>query len=133
MKFIRLAAIVAGAFLTFACQTPPKLANDIRLIGFDQDISRGKNVGLVEGDDCSYGVLGKASFGSAKLRRAFDNARKGARTNVSDSVTKAFNGSSRGGGGGGVRYMNNVTIDSEYDNYFLFQKYCTVVSGKGSV
>jgi hypothetical protein len=122
--------------LVASCATSVKFANDVRLIGFEDNVRRGKNIGLIEGDDCNFGfsLFGKSgSVGSTNIRRAFDSARSGERSSVSGQVGRTFGGESgrRGAAAGGLRYMNNVTVTTDSSNYILFSKDCQVVSGKG--
>ena len=64
------------------CQQSPVLMNDVLLVGFVEKPTAGEHVGLVEGDDCSYGFFEQGSSGSGKLRKAFDSARSGTQSSL---------------------------------------------------
>ncbi|MCX6118682.1 MAG: hypothetical protein NT027_14170 [Proteobacteria bacterium] len=114
-----------------SCQSPPEPLNEVLLIGFVEEPTKGENVGLITGDDCSYTFFDSMSAGSGKLRKAFDSARSGTRSSVKGTLEKDVMGKGSGPKSTRIRYFNNVTTETEYSNYVVFSKYCLTVSGKG--
>jgi hypothetical protein len=113
------------------CQQAPVLMNDVLLVGFVEKPIVGEHIGLVEGDDCSYGFFNQGSSGSGKLRKAFDSARSGTQTSLKGTFEKDVIGKKASPTKAKIRYINNVTTDTSFSNYIILQKYCVTVTGKG--
>jgi hypothetical protein len=125
LKIKRLSGLfIFGAAVLTSCQTAQP-ARELKLIGFDENVSKGKNMGPVEGADCVYQVLGYWLGGQPTLQRAFMNARKGKVSSLADA----------GGGGEGVggelRYMNNAVVSTDGFNAGIFGKKCINVTATG--
>lgn len=124
MKFGKRLALLALLVLP-GCQTFQQ-AREIHLLGFSDDVSKGKNIGPVEGSDCVYQVLGYWLGGQPTLSRAVMNARSGKKGSIGEAVA-----SEGGTGEGGVRYFNNMTMSHDGFNAGVFGKYCILITGTG--
>jgi hypothetical protein len=116
--------LLLAACALASCQTAQE-AKEIKLIGFDDNASKGKNVGPIEGADCVYQVLGYWLGGQPTLQRAIMNARKGKKS----SLLEAANGDS--GVGGDLRYLNNAVISHDGFSAGVFGKQCINISATG--
>ncbi len=117
---LKLLALVG--FLT-SCATY-NTVRELRLVGFEENVKKGKSLGQVEGGDCIYHVFGYWLGGQPTISRAFSNAQKQYTSTIADS------GGGKSGAGS-VRYMNNVTVKNDGFNAVLFGKSCIMVSGMG--
>jgi hypothetical protein len=120
----RIVALFGALTILQACQTTVPV-KELKLVGFEEDVGKGKSVGEVEGGDCVYMILGYWLGGAPTLSKAFANARKQRTTSVSESV------GGNADAGDALRYMNNVTVKDEGFNAVVFGKYCLMVSGMG--
>ena len=100
--------LVLVAIIFTSCQTAQQ-AREIRLLGFSEDVSKGKSVGPMEGDDCIWQILGYRFGGFPTLQKAVMNARKGKTSSIGDS----FGGDGQGSSKSDVRYFNNVTVSND--------------------
>jgi hypothetical protein len=113
--------------LVTGCQTAQQ-AREIKLVGFEDNVGKGKSVGPMEGSDCVYHILGYWLGGQPTLSRAVMNARKGKHASLSDS----FGGEGAGSGAGaGVRYFNNMTVSNDGFNAGVFGKTCINITAMG--
>ena len=109
----RWTLLLSAAALLAGCQTL-RLAKNVKLIGFEDDVQAGKGVGPLRGEDCQWIVFGYPLSGEVKLDRAFQAAR---------SASNAK---------GDVRYINNVK--TEWDGFNaanIVAKNCLVVKAVG--
>ena len=102
-------------------------AKSVKLIGFSENISKGKTIGQIEGDDCVFIIFGYRLGGYPTVMRAIANTQQGRRSEFSDS----FGGKSNKGRGQGLRYINNLRVEPTGFNYYLFGKDCISVTGIG--
>ena len=121
-KPLLCALLLTGAV---GCQTYEQ-AREVRLVGFEENVSKGKSVGPIEGSDCVYQVLGYFLGGQPTLRKAVMNARRGKEGSLGDSF-----GGEGNGGGGGVRYFDNMAVGQDGFNAYVFGKHCITVSAVG--
>ena len=101
-------------------------AREIKLLGFDEDASKGKGGGAIEGSDCVFHVFGYWLGGQPTLSRAVLNARKGKSGGIADSVGGDSSESSSG-----VRYLNNMAVTTDGFNAGIFGKNCILISATG--
>lgn len=124
MRRIRTLLALAAMTALAGCQTTQQ-AKEIKLLGFEENVAKGKSLGPIEGSDCVYSVFGYPLGGAPTLSRAIMNARKGKHAAVSDAV----------GGqdklGEGARYLNNVSVSHDGFNAFVFAKQCILISATG--
>lgn len=120
MKFSSLLVF----FSLFGCQTAQQ-AKEIKLVGFNDDVSKGKSVGPIEGADCVFHVLGYWMGGQPTLSKAVMNARKGKSTSIGDSFGSADDGQ------GGVRYFNDMAVSSDGFDAVVFGKRCIKITAVG--
>lgn len=103
--------LIGLLFAISGCQTY-KYAQQIKLISLDDDFSSARSVGNIRGIDCQAFVLGYPTGPEPSLDRAFENAQNQS-------------------GGEKIRYMTDVTTDSEGFDAVVYRKQCIVVKGKG--
>lgn len=102
-------------------------AHKVKTIAFDDDVSKGKAVGPVRGEDCTWTVLGQQMGGQPTIDKAFINAKE-----QSGSVGAAgFAALATQDQTKHIRYINNVTTANEGFNAFVVGKQCLVVTGIG--
>ena len=103
-------------------------AEKVKMVSFSDDVSKGKSVGPIRGEDCTGRVLGYQLGGAPTLDRAFINA-----MNQAGGVEAAGFGSVTGNSGRGqrIRYVNNVSTKPEGFDAVVVGKQCIVVSGVG--
>lgn len=108
-----------------ACATYP-YAKNVKMISFEDDVSKGKSAGPIRGEDCQWSILGYQMGGAPTLDRAFANARSQYSTGVLDSF-----GGGKKATGNELRYINNVSTENDGFNAVIFGKTCLVVKGLG--
>lgn len=105
-----------------------KYAHKVKTISFDDNIAKGKAVGPIRGEDCTWTVLGQQLGGAPTIDKAFINAKTQAGSlhaagfGALDSNKTANNE---------IRYINNATTSNEGFNAYLLGKQCLVVTGVG--
>lgn len=117
--------LMSAGYLTLSC-TSFRPMNEIKHIGFQTEVQKGKSVGQIEGDDCAFGVLGYWIGGNTSIGKALANARTGKKTTIADVAN-----SSGGIEEGGVRYLNNVRYEHTGWDAYVAAKSCIQVSAKG--
>jgi hypothetical protein len=122
VKKLFLVALFAG--LMSSCATY-QYANNVKLIGFDDNPQKGISVGNVRGEDCTYMLLGYKLGGDPTVDKAFINAK-----NQASSLESAGfkNDASHANA---IRYVNNVSTGHDGFDAGLFAKNCIVVTGVG--
>ncbi len=123
----RVLGVAATIWVVLAASgcTTYRTAKELKLVGFEEDVSKGKSVGEVEGGDCVFHVMGYYLGGMPTLSRAFKNASMQRTSSVSD----AFGGSNATGDR--LRYMNNAVVRNDGFDVVIFGKKCILVSGLG--
>ena len=117
---------IAGfALSAVSCQTTQQ-AREIKFVGFQEDASKGKSVGPIEGSDCVFHVAGYWLGAYPTLAKAVMNARKGKSSSISEVV-----GSDEGTGEVGVRYFNNMSVSNDGFNAGIIGKFCIKISAMG--
>lgn len=114
--------LIMASFLG-SCATY-RFAEKVKVISFDDGLKKGKSIGPIRGEDCTWTVLGYKLGGNPTLDKAFINARKqsgalGAATGMGSSGEDA------------LRYINNVTTSNDGFNAVVVAKQCLVVTGNG--
>lgn len=102
-----------------------KYANNVKMVSFSDDVSKGKSVGNVRGEDCTWTVAGYKLGGEPTIDKAFINTKKQASTMQSAGFSSAANQADA------LRYVNNVTTEREGFNAVIVGKDCLVVTGVG--
>lgn len=92
------------------------------MVSFDNDVTKGKSIGSIQGRDCTWMILGYWYDGQPTLDRAFDDAKNQAGFLETSSIQNE---------GNYLRYINNVSTESEGFNAGIFGKSCLVVNGVG--
>src|SRR4051794_3639543 len=90
----RVAALVLGSIVAMAASSgcaSYTMAKNVKLIGYDEDSSKGKSIGEVRGESCAWKILGRPVTSPVSLDRAMSDVR-------------AQQGS--------VRYIRNVSTDN---------------------
>ena len=123
MKKVFLVSILAS--LASSCASY-QYANNVKLVGFDDNPKKGTAIGNIKGEDCTYTILGQKLGGEPTVDKAFINAK-----NQASAIEAAGFSSSSGAPANSIRYVNNVSTGSEGFNAVLFAKNCIVVKGVG--
>ena len=124
-KKILLPLDAVAAIIAINCKSY-QYAKNVKLISFEDSVVKGKSAGPIEGQSCTWKIMGYQVSDSATLDRAMANARSQAKTGVTDIVT--------GGGQGAeqpLRYLNYVNTDWTGFNAMVVAKNCIVAKGTG--
>ena len=116
--------LILGLSMLSSCATY-NYAQKVKTISFDDNLTKGKAIGPIRGEDCTWTVLGNQLGGAPTIDKAFINAK-----NQSDSLTSA-GFSSKTDDSKQIRYINNASTTNEGFNAGLFGKQCLVVTGVG--
>ncbi len=111
--------------LAFSGCTTYQYAKNVKLVSFDDDVTKGKSVGPIRGEDCIWIILGYKMGGSPTLDRAFANARNQSDSSVTGSSTQSA------GSDKAIRYINNVATVHDGWNAGVVGKECLTVKGTG--
>lgn len=122
-RYFKGLLLVAACGLA-SCQTVQQ-AKELKLVGFDENVSKGKNIGPIEGGDCVYKILGYWLGGQPTLQRAMMNARKGKTSTITDS------GGGESSGTGDIRYFNNAVVSNDGFDAYVFGKTCINITATG--
>jgi hypothetical protein len=122
---LKRSLIAMMIMMAAGCQTSQQ-AREIKLLSFDEDASKGKGGGMIEGSDCVFHVLGYWLGGQPTLARAVLNARRGKSSGIGDSMS-----SDEGVGKGEIRYFNNMSVVHDGFNAGIFGKNCINISATG--
>ena len=66
-------SIVLMGLLLSGCATY-QFAEKVKFLSFSDDLSKGKSVGNIEGEDCTWQILGYELGGAPRVERAVKNA-----------------------------------------------------------
>ena len=116
--------LVLSLFLT-GCATY-NYAQNVKQVSFSDDVSKGKSVGNVRGEDCTWQILGYQMGGVPTVDRAFNHAKNG-----TDGASLVGSMDTHQKGNGSLRYINNVNTANTGFNAGLFGKSCITVTGVG--
>ncbi len=117
--------IFAMGLIMVGCATYDH-AQNVRIISFSEDMDKGRSVGTIRGEECSWQVLGYQLSSPPTVDKAVMRAQTqtdGSRLIDLDSTNRAKNES--------LRYINNVSTKNEGFNAGLFGKHCLIVTGVG--
>lgn len=105
-----------------------KYAQKVKMISFDDNLKKGKSVGPIRGEDCTWKFLGYDLGGAPTVDKAFINAKDRA-----SSLESAGFGalSSSKGEKPMIRYVNNVSTENTGFNAVVIGKNCITVTGNG--
>ncbi len=123
MKTIILLTLV----LASGCASYPYSKN-VKMVSFEEEVEKGKSVGPIRGQDCTWSILGYQMGGDPTLDKAFANARSQADSGILSTI-KADSSALRNGSA--VRYINNVSTENDGFNAYVVGKKCLVVKGTG--
>lgn len=101
-------------------------AQNVKTIGFTDDLTKGKSVGNIRGEDCTWHIAGYPLGGAPTVDRAFMHARNG-----TDGSSLSGSVSSSRSNGNDLRYINNVNTQPDGFDAVIFGKRCIVVTGVG--
>ena len=109
-KWSLLLSVPISALALSACQTY-QYAQNVKMVSFEEDTTKGKGVGPIRGEDCVWMVLGYWLGGLPTLDKAFTSARQQA---------------------GSVRYLTNVASTTDgFNAGGIVGKSCIIVKGSG--
>ena len=100
-------------------------SKNVKMVSFDDEVSRGKSVGPIRGEDCIWSILGYKLGGVPTLDRAFANARNQSDTSITGGTTQSASNDKA------IRYINNVSTEHDGWNAAVVGKECLVVKGNG--
>lgn len=126
--FMAIRPAITAAFLANlgGCATY-QTAKEITLVGFTEDVTKGKSVGQVNADDCVFYILRYPLGGAPTLSKALDNAKRQRTSSIGDTF-----GSDKGGGEANqLRYINHANVSNSGFDAYLFGKSCINISGMG--
>ncbi len=115
---ISLLGLVASGCATY------NYAEKVKMVSFDDNVKKGKSIGPMRGEDCTWRIGAYKLGGAPTLDRAFINARNQAGSmeaagfKFSDKPNKAQ-----------IRYINKVQTRNDGFNAIIFGKTCIVVTG----
>lgn len=95
-----------------SCQTY-KYAAKVKFIAFHDNIEKGEASGNVSSKDCQSFVLGYPTGPDPTLDHAFELIQ------------------AKGGEGKNLRYLNDVSTETEGFNALVYAKRCLIVKGRG--
>lgn len=119
--------LTAFGALLCSCATYPT-AQKVALVSFDDTPTKGKSVGNIQGQDCTWQILGYQLGGLPTVDKAFMNARSG---KDGGSLMSGLNGGGTSAHGGDLKYVNNVSTRNDGFNAGVIGKTCIVVTGIG--
>jgi hypothetical protein len=119
-----LVFLALGTTLLSSCATY-NYAQKVKTISFDDNITKGKAVGPIRGEDCTWNVLGYQLGSLPSIDRAFINAKKQAGAMASAGFSSETDKSNE------IRYINNATTSNDGFNAYVVAKQCLVVTGVG--
>ena len=118
--------LTLGLIFMSSCATY-NYAHKVKTISFDDNLAKGKSIGPIRGEDCTWTVLGHQLGGAPTIDKAFINAK-----NQTGSLTSAgFGVLEKQDATREIRYINNATTANEGFNAVFFGKQCLVVTGVG--
>lgn len=100
-------------------------AQNMKMVAFTDDVTKGKSVGQVEGQDCTWTVLGYKLGGAPTIDKAFSNTQKQATMLQSAGLGTTTENTDT------LRYVNNVTTSRAGFDAYVVGKDCLVVKGIG--
>lgn len=119
----RMLSLAAVAGVT-GCATYHDV-EEIKMVGFSQDVSRGQSTGQFAADDCVFQIAGYWLGGHPDVSKAIANARSGKQSKVTDVVGMDNAGT------GQIRYATNLSAKPGGFNAYIFGKHCIEVKGMG--
>jgi hypothetical protein len=99
---------------------------NVKLLSYEENVTTGKSVGPVRGEDCSFMFLGYWFGGEITLDEALANLRT--QTSSWDQTTGNKKTLTTDGA---IRYINNVSTTTDGWNAGVAGKNCLVVKGTG--
>ncbi len=120
--------IMALLALSFTGCATYQYAKNVKMLSYDENVAKGKSLGPVLGEDCTWTILGYKLGGYPKLERAFASARN----QTSSGITDGFHSQRKvSTSDSAVRYMNNVSTEYDGFNAGIVAKNCLIVKGTG--
>ena len=102
-------------------------AQNVKLVGFDENVKKGTAAGNIRGEDCTWTVLGYKLGGDPTVDKAFINAK-----NQAGGLESAgFGDLTKKDHSQAIRYVNNVSTAHDGFNALIVGKDCLVVKGVG--
>jgi len=123
MKIGILSLFVLGMV---GCTSYP-IAQNVKMVSFDDNVAKGTSVGPIRGEDCIWSIMGYKLGGFPTLDKAMANAR----TQSGGGVLDTFKSSKDTMNGNALRYINNVSTQNDGFNAVVVGKECLVVKGNG--
>jgi hypothetical protein len=124
-KFFVLAAVAAMTGLS-GCASY-QYAQNMKMVGFDDNGQKGQSVGNIRGEDCTWSFMGNPLGGAPTIDRAFMNAKNQAGA----LEAGGFDKSGKDRSGSGIRYINNASTSTDGFNAGIVGKQCIIVTGVG--
>ncbi|OFZ49024.1 MAG: hypothetical protein A2381_15570 [Bdellovibrionales bacterium RIFOXYB1_FULL_37_110] len=99
-------------------------AQNVKLISFSDNITKNSSTGIIEGQDCTWQVLGYKLGGAPTISKAFLNTQNQAGALESAGLSTANSSNA-------LRYVNNVSTEKGGFDVGIFGKECLIVKGEG--
>ena len=124
----KLISIALSLFFLGACQTP-NFAQNIKFVSFNDSLIKGKSIGNVHGEDCTWMVLGYSTKGYPTLSNAMINLRTGAGS-LKTQLGLSYSEDRKGGG---LAYVTKLQSFFSAIPLIFVNKYCIEVTGVGYI
>ncbi|CAN5720935.1 hypothetical protein BH10BDE1_BH10BDE1_04300 [soil metagenome] len=125
---LRISSMLIAVLSISGCATY-NYAERVKLVAFSDDFQKGRSVGNIRGEDCTWNILGYPLGGAPTVDRAFQHARR--QTDGGSLAGSLSSASSRVATAGELRYVVNLSTANDGFNAVLFGKQCIVVTGIG--
>lgn len=99
-------------------------AQNVKMISFSDNVTKGQSVGLIEGQDCTWHVFGHKLGGEPTVSKAFSNTHHQADGLASAGLKSSKNDNN-------LRYVNNVSTERGGFDAKIFGKDCLIVKAEG--
>jgi len=101
-------------------------AQNVKMISFSDDLSKGQSAGQIEGEDCTWQIFGYQLGDEPTISKAFMNTQ-----NQADMLGSAGLKVGKSNQQKAIRYMNNVSTENGGFDAKIIGKKCLIVKGAG--
>lgn len=120
---------VLGIFLALTssgCATYPRV-NEIKMMGYSDDVSKGKPIGAVTASDCVWKILRYPLGEDPTISTALANLKTQKKSSTVEDIA------GKGREGQAVRYVNNVSVKYDGFDAYLVGRSCVNVNAMGFI
>jgi hypothetical protein len=108
-----------------------QLVQKVKLVSFEENIKKGKSIGPISGEDCTWSLFGYNLGALPTINTTFVNA-----MNQADALESSGFGmlsSKDKSASRKVRYINNVSSETKGFDAKIIGKYCLSIKGNGFI